>query len=133
MRKKIYVAGPVALGNLADNVNRAAEAGLRLLKAGLSPFVPHLSVFFDGVSTRYESEPEGEPGSNAYWARARHFPGGTAAEDWYSMDEPWVKASDALLRLPGESRGADLEVGWAGEAGIPVFYSVDDVVDWAAA
>lgn len=124
MMLKVFVSGPITKGNLGDNVNQAAAASMVLLKAGLSPFCPHLSVFFDGITSRDEMRLR-------YWGQAHHLPGGTKVEDWYSMDEPWVRASDVLLRLPGESVGADLEVGWAREEGIPVFHTVEDVVAWA--
>lgn len=41
-------------------------------------------------------------------------------ETWLEQDFPWVAASDIVLRLPGESTGADLEVELANELGIPV-------------
>jgi hypothetical protein len=34
---------------------------------------------------------------------------------------------DAVLRLPGDSKGADLDVRIAKERGIPVYSSIDDV------
>jgi hypothetical protein len=37
-----------------------------------------------------------------------------------------------VLRLPGESRGADLDVAIAHERGLPVWYSLDDVPGVAA-
>jgi len=33
------------------------------------------------------------------------------------------------MRLPGESPGADREVALAAELGIPVFYSVEELVE----
>lgn len=37
--------------------------------------------------------------------------------------------ADALLRLPGESLGADLEVQRAEEIGIPVFKTIADLIN----
>jgi len=48
--------------------------------------------------------------------------------DWLDSDHPWVLSADAILRLPGESTGADMEVAWAQEAGIPVYYSMEEIV-----
>ena len=45
------------------------------------------------------------------------------------IELPWVSVADAVLRLPGESLGADLEVARAEEAGIPVFRSIADLAD----
>jgi hypothetical protein len=39
-------------------------------------------------------------------------------EEWLDYDKPWLLASDVVLRIPGPSKGADLE-----EAGIPVFHA----------
>jgi hypothetical protein len=38
---------------------------------------------------------------------------------------------DCVLRLPGESSGADAEISLAQEHDIPVFYSIEDVTNWA--
>jgi hypothetical protein len=34
---------------------------------------------------------------------------------------------DAVLRLPGESTGADVEVAYAEGLNLPVFYSIDEI------
>ena len=44
---------------------------------------------------------------------------------WYAWDIDWLKKCDAVLRLDGESTGADREVLLAGELNPPVFYTVD--------
>ncbi|OWK34349.1 hypothetical protein FRUB_10320 [Fimbriiglobus ruber] len=59
------------------------------------------------------------------------LPGDTTHEDWMGVDLPWVAVSDAVLRLPGLSTGADLETAEAMGRGIPVFHSVADVIAWA--
>jgi hypothetical protein len=43
------------------------------------------------------------------------------------LDNEWVLRCDALLRLPGESQGADAEVELAKKHGIPVFYSIEEL------
>lgn len=43
------------------------------------------------------------------------------------MDLEWMDHMDAVLRLPGESAGADMEVAHAKALGLPVFYSIDDI------
>jgi hypothetical protein len=43
------------------------------------------------------------------------------------QDFEWLKCCDAVLRLPGESTGADREVALAKELGIPVYYSIADI------
>lgn len=125
MRKRVYVIGPIVHGDLRANVRQACEAGIALLKAGLAPFVPHGSCYWgqqtywhEGIMAHVGPEPE-------------VLPAGTVLEDWYAADLPWVDVAEAVLRLPGEGKGSDGEVRRAQELGIPVFYSVEDVVAWA--
>jgi len=123
-RKRVFIAGPIVSGDLGANITQAVEAMHALMRAGLAPFCPHLSCFAGGVCGRTWG---GEP-----WAKAEVLPRDTTLADWYGIDLPWVDVSEALLRLPGEGKGSDGEVARAVERGIPVFYSVADVVAWAA-
>lgn len=121
--KVIYVAGPIASsGELACNIRRACIAGVELMKAGACPLVPHTGACW-GQSTY--AAPAGrdvlpEVGrSGATW------------DDWMRVCLEMVRRSDAVLRLPGLSRGADLEVQEAASLGKPVFHNVGDAVRWA--
>lgn len=114
MRPLVYIAGPITKGPIDHNIRQANEAMVALMRAGIAPFNPMLSCF-----TGYP-ECKGPEVT----------PRGTTHEDWYGMDLPWVAVSHAVLRLPGESRGADGEVAHAQENGIPVFYSVEAVVNY---
>jgi hypothetical protein len=109
MRQRIYIAGPISLGSLEANIKQATEAAHALMKAGYAPLCPHLTCYMGG------STPE-------------VLPCGTVVEDWYQTDLPWVAMSDAVLRLRGESRGADSECDLARRLYIPIYTSVDDVV-----
>jgi hypothetical protein len=103
--KYVYVAGPYT-GDEEANVARAIDAATVLLRSGLFPYVPHLAHFWEQQ-------------------HAHHY------EVWMNLDFAWVRRCDALLRLNGESKGADREVALARELGIPVFYSVMEVLVWA--
>lgn len=48
-----------------------------------------------------------------------------------AYDLAWLERCDALLRVPGPSAGADREVAHARERGLPTFFTVDGVIDWA--
>lgn len=101
--KRVYVAGPYTKGDVEQNVKNAIQAASELADCGFAPFVPHLCHFWHAQRPRdYQS--------------------------WIDMDLAWVDASDALLRLPGDSAGADGEVKRADEKGIPVFYSLADLL-----
>lgn len=105
MSRYVYVAGPYT-GDEEANVARALAAATDLLTAGLYPYVPHLSH---------------------YW-EAQHA---QDYETWMGLDFGWVRRCDALLRLPGASKGADREVDLAVSLRLPVFYSVEAVLAWA--
>ena len=42
-----------------------------------------------------------------------------------ALDRAWLECSDIVLRLPGESPGADREVAYALELGKPVYEGID--------
>jgi len=114
----VYIAGPISHGDLRANVLQACEAGIRLMKARIPVHVPHLTCFMGQVYDGPGAIPE-------------VLPRGTVIEDWYGMSLAEVRRCDALLRIPGPSRGSDLEVDEMHRLGRPVFYSVDEVIDWA--
>ena len=99
---RIYVAGPYRLGDVAANVRWAMDAGTALLAMGHAPFVPVL---------------------NHYWNLHAPHPERT----WLDLDLAWLRVSDAVLRLPGHSEGADCECELARALEIPVFGSLSDV------
>lgn len=102
---RVYVAGPYS-SHPETGTNNAIDAGDMILALGFIPYVPHLSHFWD----------KRHPHS---W------------ETWMALDYHWLHLCNALLRLPGDSRGADQEEVWARGANIPVFYSVEELVKWA--
>ena len=98
----IYVAGPYTNGSTAAHVRNAILAGDELLARGHVPFVPHLGHFWDVISDHNYDE-------------------------WMAFCLAWVKRCDAVLRLPGKSRGADLEVQCARQNDLLVFYDLDEI------
>lgn len=102
---RVFVAAPI--GPLDEGrparLAAAIDAGRDLLLAGFAPFVPHV------------------------WAAIRN------ADDWIDYDQwithgfAWLDVCHVVLRLPGESPGADREVARAHARGIPVFDSVEAV------
>lgn len=100
----VYVAGALT-GSIPTNVHLACKAGARLMRAGLSPFVPHLYTFMETVE-----------------------PGPTYEEYFQAICLPFLARCDVVLRLPGESPGADREVAYAKGLGIQVFTSEIDLI-----
>lgn len=95
----IYVAGPYSAGNSAHNIREAVLAADTLLGLGYVPFVPHLHHFWDLIA----------PGEY---------------EQWMALDLAWLEQCNALLRLPGDSPGADREVEHARSLGMDVFNGI---------
>ncbi len=96
----IYVAGPISKGDRTLNLRAAIDVGHRLLQRGHFPFVPHLCESWKLV---YD-----EP-----------------YERWMELDFAFIRRCDILVRLPGESAGADREVALAHELGIKVFFGLE--------
>lgn len=134
-KPRVYIAGPVSKGDLKANIKQADEAFFALLFAGFAPFCPHWSVYAGSTEHRKVSEANAYTSSFELCAIASALPNGgparhsTTHQDWLGIDLPWVECADALLRLPGESRGADAEVAHAKAKDIPVFYDVQSLIE----
>jgi hypothetical protein len=101
---RVYVAGPYSKGIPDETMARVIDAAERLAAAGYVPFVPHTMTFL--------------------WAvRYQH-----SVDFWYRFDLHWLEACDALLRLPGESPGADAEVVHALDLGINVYMDIRTLI-----
>jgi hypothetical protein len=101
--KRIYIASPYTLGDVAQNVKTQIDMAVNLIDLGYAPYAPLLSHFL-------------------HMAHPRSY------ETWVEQDNEWVLVCDALLRLPGESKGADAEVILAQANGIPVYSSVNELL-----
>lgn len=85
---RVYVAGPYTHGDVAVNVRTAILAADKLMDRGFMPFVPHLTHLWHIISPR-------------------------PYRDWIKLDNQFLPYCDIILRLPGESQGADAEVATA--------------------
>ena len=101
--KKVYIASPYTKGDTAINVKFQMDIADMLMNLGFAPFVPLYSHF-------------------QHMAHPRNY------QDWIDIDLEWVTVCDCVLRLGGESSGADGEVEYAEENHIPVFWSVSSLV-----
>lgn len=112
----ILIAGPYRSGTnddpekMAANLRRLEEASWPLFEAGHVPMI-------------------GEWVALPVWHAAGGKTLGDALYDkiFYPAAERLLRICDAVLRLPGESKGADNDVRLAKERGIPVYYRLEDV------
>lgn len=102
-RPRVYISGPISRGDQEHNFNQSIVAQRELIRLGFSPLNPMLTMKFPG----HES---------------------ISHQEWIDCDLPWVEMSNAVLRLPGESIGADMETDHAKKLGIPVFESIESLV-----
>lgn len=135
----VYIAGPISKGDLAANINQGTAAFLALAKAGIASICPMWSAF-SGKARRvgshenivYMRDGDSLDLRNCVLAIASAMPNELTHADWLKVDFEFIRRCDAVLRLPGESVGADAEIAEAKRLGIPVFVSVEDVIAWSA-
>jgi len=117
----ILIAGPYASGTdgdptlMAQNLARLEEAAWPLFRAGHLPMIGEW-VALPVLASAGASGPT-DP---------------LAVEVMYPTAERLLQRCDAVLRLPGESRGADQDVAIAQARGLPVYYALEDIPGVAA-
>ncbi len=99
---KVYIASPYSNGDKIRNIVNAINAAEALSLKGHTPFVPHLSHYWDVLNPH-------------------------PYELWIKYTMKWLKVCDAVLRLPGDSPGADKEVQWAIDNELPVYHSIKEI------
>lgn len=97
--KKIFISGPYTKGDVAVNVANHMRAFNTLLLHGYAPFNPLLFHFQHMVHPRLY-------------------------DTWLSLDIEYLRICDAVLVLPGESKGSEIEIAEAKRCLIPVYYSL---------
>lgn len=109
-RPVIYVSGPLSAGNTwLTNIHWAGKVYIRLVEYGFAPICPHLHALGQLV----------DPSINDL-----------DYDVWMSVDFSIISACDAVLRMPGVSKGTDAEVTYALDNKIPVFIDIDAMVEY---
>ena len=112
----ILIAGPYASGTngapdlMAQNLARLEEAAWPIFRAG------HVPMIGEWVAL---------PVLSSAGATGPAYP--LASDVMYPTAERLLQHCDAVLRLPGASRGADQDVAIARRRGIPVYTSLDEI------
>jgi len=112
--KRVYVAGPYSADNVIEvlrNIGRGEKICAELFKRGFAPFCPwhDKSYVIDSYECKFD------------------------VEDFYSYSMAWIDVSDAIF-LVGDwetSKGTLLEIERAKEIGIPIFYEMKGLIEWA--
>jgi len=99
---KVFISGPYTKDDPCINVRNVLDAAEKIIQKGHTPFVPHLNHLWHLI---YPHE----------------------IDFWYRFDLKWLEVCDIILRLPGESIGADKEVEYAKLKGIKVIYEIDEL------
>lgn len=102
-RLRVYVAGPYTKGDTILNIREAILVGEKLRARGFCPFIPHLTAFW-------------------------HIIAPSPYEEWLDLDNQWIPCCDVLLRIPGESTGADSEVALARSLSMLVFTDIPSLI-----
>ena len=100
--KLIYIAAPYTFFDPVQNTNLVCKIADELILDGFIPYIPHLTLLWHLITPR-------------------------TVQFWYDYDYHFLKRCDAVLRVPGDSVGADKEVALAKQWRIPVFYSVEEL------
>lgn len=119
MGKIIYVAGKyfeVTYGARLANTHKMIDAGVELYEKSNHFLVPYVPTWTHWMEERMD------------YLRLPQRPN----EWWYEFDNNFLPKCDAVLKISarGISKGADLEEDLAKKLGIPVFYSVDECLNY---
>ena len=103
MKPLVYISAPYTKGDVAENIHKVVTIANEVYSHGYLPFVPHLTHLWHLITPKPH-------------------------EFWMELDLRMLANCDALLRVPGDSIGADIEVAKAYELGIPTFFSIDGLL-----
>lgn len=115
-RMMILIAGPYRSGTgddpekMAANLRRLEQASYPIFQAG------HVPMIGEWVALPIWHTAGGQSVGDALYEEILHPTAGRL-----------IERCDAILRLPGESKGADNDVRLAHERGIPVYTRVEDI------
>jgi nucleoside 2-deoxyribosyltransferase len=109
MMKTVYVAGPFRgkdSWEMEQNIRRAETLALEVWRAGFAALCPHCNT--------------------------RFFQGAAPDEVWLDGDLALLTGCDAVLMTPDweRSQGARAEREFALGQGVPVFYTLESLVQW---
>jgi len=113
-RYRVYVAGAynaMTVLEVLDNMRRAMLLGKELLLKGFAPYCPHLDYQYQLLLRDDEK---------------------LDFSDYYEYGLTWLEVADAVLVVPysEESIGTQLELKRAKDLDIPIFGSIEEIVEY---
>lgn len=105
----VYIGGPFRAATaykVFQNINKAEALAYEVWAAGMVAICPHNNT--------------------------RHFDGELTDSVWLDGDLELLKRSDAMILVEGweRSKGASAEVAFAQDQGIPVFTTIQNLLEW---
>jgi hypothetical protein len=119
-RMMVLIAGPYRSGTgddpqkMAENLKRLEEASWPIFQKG------HVPMIGEWVALPIWNTAGGKEVGDALYEEILHPTAGRL-----------IERCDAILRLAGESKGADNDVKLAKERGIPVYYHIDELPQYS--
>jgi hypothetical protein len=119
-RMMVLIAGPYRSGTgddpqkMAENLKRLEEASWPIFQKG------HVPMIGEWVALPIWNTAGGKEVGDALYDEILHPTAGRL-----------IERCDAILRLAGESKGADNDVKLAKERGIPVYYHIDELPQYS--
>ena len=104
MKTLVYIAGPYTKGDVAINVHRMIKCCSELAEKGYGVYCPLLTHFWHLIDPH-------------------------PYEFWLEVDNAILPRCDCLLRIPGESSGADKEIEQMKKLGKLVYLSMANLFD----
>lgn len=103
MKPLVYISAPYTIGATDAHVRKACLVWETLRSEGrCTPICPH-------------------------WSAVQALVWPITHAEWIEYDLELVARCDAVLRLPGESNGADQECLFAKQHGLPVFHDLNEL------
>jgi hypothetical protein len=93
----VYLAGPFTYPDPMANTRKMTRVADAILRLHVTPIIPHLTLLWHLIRPRPQ-------------------------QFWLEYDLQLLARADAVLRIPGKSEGADVEVAQAKQLKIPVLH-----------
>jgi hypothetical protein len=111
---RVYIAGPYSAPNVINvlnNMRNGMRESVKVFLAGMAPFTPWHDYHHQLMLRNGEE---------------------LSVEQYYKYSLTWLEASNAVYVIGDykSSKGTLAEIERANELGIPIFYTIDSLIEW---